>query len=131
MNSTQRLLETVADIAYLAGASRHYSGDSREDLQQYITWAEAFERLRVVQGGDETYNGQPYMEAIEIFMQDKLPKHDESCPVCSANVHGRAKVALDLLSQNKLPQLRRELLVLRNFCRPAYRLATTPLQKTR
>lgn len=67
-----RLLESVADIAYEAGRRKYYSGDSREDINQFIEWAEEFEKARTVEHGDEMYFGQDYMTAIEVFCTQKL-----------------------------------------------------------
>jgi hypothetical protein len=74
-SGVSRLLETVADIGYMAGSIRYYSGDSREDVQQFIAWANEFEtRRRVHANGMETYGdgGVNYMLAIEQFTMDKL-----------------------------------------------------------
>lgn len=68
-----RLLEAVADIAFLAGAQRYHSGDSREDVSQFIAWAREFEtRREVSDDGEETYNGENYMIAIEEFSVSKF-----------------------------------------------------------
>jgi len=42
--SKQKLLESVADIAYIACNSIYYSGNSREDISDFIYWAEEFEK---------------------------------------------------------------------------------------
>ena len=67
-----RRREAIADIAYLAGANRYHSGDSREDVQQFLRWADEFESLRRMSCGAETYDGKNYMEAIEDFTLGKL-----------------------------------------------------------
>ena len=72
-----RLLETVADIAWLAGRVRHHRGDSREDVQTYVSWAREFEAGRtVLPDGTEQYPGEPgqqeYLSAIETFTTAKL-----------------------------------------------------------
>lgn len=41
--STERLHETIADLAYYAGQVSHFTGDSREDIQQIIKWAHEFD----------------------------------------------------------------------------------------
>ena len=61
-----RLLETVADIAHLAGSMDHYSGDSRTDIAQYIAWAREFEQQFAGKPEDE------YMEAVELFAKAKI-----------------------------------------------------------
>jgi len=75
--SNERLHETIADVAYLAGAHRHYSRDSRRDIQTYITWAREFESARIVVNGDEQYplpagGTDNYMTAVEAFTEAKL-----------------------------------------------------------
>ena len=42
--SSRKLLESVADISYIAGNSRYYSGNSREDISEFIYWANEFEK---------------------------------------------------------------------------------------
>jgi len=72
-SSEVRLLEAVADIAFLAGAQRYHSGDSREDVAQFIAWAREFEpRREVSDDGEETYDGEDYMTAIEEFSVSKF-----------------------------------------------------------
>lgn len=69
------ILETVADIAYAAGVKRHYSGNSREDMQEYIRLAEQFEK----EYAHIDWNNQEidddfidYMDAIEDFIAENL-----------------------------------------------------------
>jgi hypothetical protein len=65
--------EALADIAYMAAARRYHSGDSRDDIDTFIQWANEFEGLRVSDGkGNELYDGEPYMDAIQTFMEFKL-----------------------------------------------------------
>lgn len=75
------LLEAVADISQMAGASGFYSGDSRQDIKLYIQWAIEFEKIHlgVKWGQDETMpDGKKfpfdsdYMLAIEKFAELKL-----------------------------------------------------------
>jgi len=72
MPKSQRLLETVADIAYIAGAKRFHSGDSRQDIAHFIQLARQFEKARKVKDGNETYFGKDYMTAIEEFTLKNL-----------------------------------------------------------
>lgn len=67
-----RLLETVADIGYLAGVARWTSGDSRADIQTFIGWGQEFEALRTVRDGEERYLGTDYLTAIDGFCRGKL-----------------------------------------------------------
>ena len=63
--------EVVADIAYQAGVTHYYSGDSREDISQFIAWAHEFEdkhKDTEWDGGE----GTDYMIAIEEFTCAKL-----------------------------------------------------------
>jgi len=66
------LLETVADIAYMAGAARYYTGDSRQDIQTFITWAQEFEAGVQIGDGEPSYEGLEYMSAIERFFEKKM-----------------------------------------------------------
>lgn len=63
-----RLLETVADIAYLAGVQRFYSGNSRQDMANFIWWAREFELLHAHTAWEEA----DYMLAVEAFAKEKL-----------------------------------------------------------
>ncbi len=68
---TYSLCEAVADIAFFAGEKKFYSGDSREDMGTFISWAKEFEfENRGVQWGEN----KDYMEEIEKFTFDKLKK---------------------------------------------------------
>lgn len=72
---TALLMETVADIAYMAGVVRYDSGagDSRFDISQFIKWAEEFEAmLQVDEQGNETYGGDDYLTAVEKFAKSKI-----------------------------------------------------------
>jgi len=68
-----RLMEAVADIAYQAGVAKYYSGNSRTDIHNFISWAHEFETHRRVDAdGNESYFGKDYMTAIEEFAVAKL-----------------------------------------------------------
>ena len=68
----RRMQETIADIAYIAGQQGHYSGDSRADIHAYILWANEFEQDRWLdESGNESYNGQDYMTAVQVFAEGK------------------------------------------------------------
>ncbi len=63
-----RLYETIADIAYIAGYEKYYSGDSREDMSIIISWALEFEKIHE---GNEWYD-QDYLIEIEKFAYQKI-----------------------------------------------------------
>ena len=62
------ILETVADIAYIAGTHRYYSSDSRADIRQFIWWAEQFEKLH----NDTDWGADDYIIKIEDYTHRKL-----------------------------------------------------------
>jgi len=63
--------ETVADIAFTAGFIRYYSGNSREDIQTLINWAEEFDgRFNPDVNKDQDWDD--YMTAISAFMDEKF-----------------------------------------------------------
>jgi hypothetical protein len=63
-----KLLEALSDIAYLAGQKGFFSGDSRNDIAEFIIWAKEFEEIH-----DETdWDEVDYMETIEAFTLNKL-----------------------------------------------------------
>jgi len=64
-----KLLETIADIAYLAGTKGYYSGDSRADINDFIWWAKEFEKLH----RHTDWNEKNYMLEIEAYVELKLP----------------------------------------------------------
>jgi hypothetical protein len=68
-----RLHETIADIAYIAGTRRYYSGDSRADMQNFIFWAEQFEKVHAKTDWDS--EDKTYMEAIEEYTNEKIKGH--------------------------------------------------------
>lgn len=66
--SKQKLLESVADIAYIAGNSRYYSGNSREDISEFIYWAEEFEKKHKHTDWDR----EDYLTEIINYTESKL-----------------------------------------------------------
>lgn len=63
-------METLADIAFMAGVKRYHSGDSREDIDTFIRWANEFESKH--SGTEWDTPGKDYILAIEEFTQAKL-----------------------------------------------------------
>ena len=67
MNSL-KLLQTVADISYIAGYNKHYSGNSRLGISEYIIWAREFEQIHQKTDWDNV----DYMLTIELFANQKI-----------------------------------------------------------
>jgi hypothetical protein len=67
-NMDDKLLETVSDISYYAGQKRYYSGNSREDVTNFIWWAKEFEKIH----RDTDWDKTDYMLTIEVFTVDKI-----------------------------------------------------------
>ncbi|WP_447641952.1 MULTISPECIES: hypothetical protein [Chitinophagaceae] len=63
-----KLLETVADISYHAGQKEYYSGNSREDIANFIWWAKEFENIHRKTDWEKT----DYMLTIEAYTDDKI-----------------------------------------------------------
>jgi len=63
-----KLFEAIADIAFIAGQKGFFSGDSRTDIAEFITWAKEFEGVHEETNWDEI----DYQEAIEAFTGHKL-----------------------------------------------------------
>jgi len=63
-----KLFEAIADIAFIAGQKGFFSGDSRTDIAEFITWAKEFEDVHEETNWDEI----DYQEAIEAFTGHKL-----------------------------------------------------------
>jgi len=49
----QFLLETLADISFIAGENIFFTGDSRNDVLQFILWARKFRTLHSKTNWDE------------------------------------------------------------------------------
>lgn len=67
--SNPSFYETIADVAYIAGVRRYYSGDSRADMQTFIHIAKQFEEKFKV---DWEETDLLYMEEIEKFANNYL-----------------------------------------------------------
>lgn len=71
-----KMIETVADIAYIAGYHKYYSGNSRLDISEYIQWAVEFEKINQKTDWDEA----DYMLLVEEFTENKIKdEKDSSC----------------------------------------------------
>lgn len=66
--SKVKMLETVADIAYIAGCHKYYSGDSRLDIAQYCQWAVEFEKIH----NKTDWNEADYMLLVEEYADSKI-----------------------------------------------------------
>lgn len=73
----RKLLETIADIAYLAGQKHIYTGDSRADASTFIFWAEQFERKHK----DTCWDEEDYILMIEKFTSEKINTELIGCKV--------------------------------------------------
>lgn len=70
-DKTYSLCEAVADISQIATEMEYYSGNSRQDIADFISWAKEFEYInRGVEWGIE----KDYMVEIEIFTRNKATK---------------------------------------------------------
>jgi len=69
MNSN-KILETVADIAYFAGVNKYYTGDLRADVSSFIFLAKRFEAINE----NTDWENNDYMLAIEYFVIKMLLK---------------------------------------------------------
>jgi hypothetical protein len=70
-DKTYSLCEAVADISYLAGEHKYYSGNSRQDIGDFIQWAFEFEKINngVKWGIDSNID---YIDAITSFAENKM-----------------------------------------------------------
>jgi len=64
----KKMNETIADISYIAGCRRYYSGDSRIDMSVFINWAKEFEEMNK----NEVWENRDYMLEIELFANQKI-----------------------------------------------------------
>lgn len=63
-----KLYETIADISYIAGEKKYYSGDSRADVSTFIFLAQKFEKENKMTNWDEV----DYIISIETFVENNL-----------------------------------------------------------
>jgi len=63
-----KLLQTVADISYIAGTKKHYSGNSRFDIAEYIYWAKEFEQIHTHTDWDQ----EDYLLTIDRYADEKI-----------------------------------------------------------
>lgn len=63
-----KLFESIADIAFMAGQRGFCSGDSRSDVAEFIKWGKEFEDTHE----DTDWDELDYLETIEAFLNTKL-----------------------------------------------------------
>ena len=61
-------MQVVAHISYIAGYEKHYSGNSRFDISEYIYWAKEFEQIHK----NTDWDNEDYMLAIDQFATEKI-----------------------------------------------------------
>ena len=64
----QKLLETIADISFIAGENKFFSGDSRADIFSFILWANEFEK----ENSKTNWSEVDYRISIEKFTERKI-----------------------------------------------------------
>jgi hypothetical protein len=64
----QKLLEIIADVAYMFGENNFFTGDSRADIQTMIYLAKEFESINF----KEKWINKDYIEEIQKFTLEKL-----------------------------------------------------------
>lgn len=74
-----RLHESIAEIAYIAGQNGYGTEDSRVAIHNFVYWAKQFEDHRTEDGdGNELYFGKDYMTAVEEFTLRKIAESNET-----------------------------------------------------
>lgn len=63
-----KLFEAIADIAFMAGQKGFFSGDSRADIAEFISWAKEFEAIHEDTNWDEV----DYISIVDAFTTNKL-----------------------------------------------------------
>jgi hypothetical protein len=76
--SNRKLLESVADISYIAGNSRYHSGNSRADVSEFIYWAEEFEKKHK----DTDWDQEDYLTEIIDYTNSKLKEARKGLRAC-------------------------------------------------
>lgn len=72
--NNQKLLETVADIAYQAGEQNFFTGNSRADISEFIRWAKQLESENV----NTDWDLNDYILAIEAFAKARIEEAYQS-----------------------------------------------------
>lgn len=67
----QKLTETVADISFIAGEMKYFSGNSREDVSNFILWANQFQK----ENSNTNWHEVDYRLTIEKFTIQKIQVH--------------------------------------------------------
>lgn len=65
-----KILETVADISYIAGEMKYFTGNSREDISSFIFWAKEFEEKH--RKTDWNNYNEDYILAITNYTESKI-----------------------------------------------------------
>ena len=63
-----KLLETVADISFIAGENKFFTGNSREDVSNFILWAIEFQN----KNSKTNWNEADYILSIDEFAKQKM-----------------------------------------------------------
>jgi len=66
--SKRKLMETVADISYIAGTKNYFTGDSRANISEFIFLAQQFEKAHK----GTNWNEVDYISAVENFTREQL-----------------------------------------------------------
>lgn len=69
--NTQKLLEIVAEISFIAGERKFFSGNSREDVFNFILWANEFQN----KNSKVNWNEVDYRLSIESFAIEKIQNY--------------------------------------------------------
>lgn len=64
----RKLLESIADIAYITGNKGYFTGDSRADISTIIYLAKQFEKINKV----TDWNRNDYFLEIETFAKENF-----------------------------------------------------------
>lgn len=64
----QKLIEAVADISFIAGEMKYFSGNSREDISNFILWANQFQK----ENSKTNWLEVDYRLTIEKFILQKI-----------------------------------------------------------
>lgn len=101
--------EALADISYIAGTKGFYGGNSREDIANFITWAEEFEQIN--KGVEWGISENPdYIDAITEFTEKKIKENTQEEEETAQKSPTILKALEDLLFQFKEDLEERELL---------------------
>ena len=72
------LYEAISDISFIAGEDNYTSGNSRQDVSEFIEWAKEFEKKWKNKEWGIDNTDDDYMNTIAKFTYNKIQKNKQA-----------------------------------------------------